>query len=278
MIKGIYFILISLCIITGCIKQSETNSGWRQLFNGEDLNDWEVKITGYSLYENYGNTFRVEDGIMKVSYENYDQFNRKFGHIFHKEKFSAYLFGVEYRFTGEQAPGGPGWAFRNSGIMFHCQEPSTMGIDQDFPISIEAQLLGGSGEGDRTTCNLCTPGTHVVKDGELFTPHCFNSSSETFHGDKWVRAELLVLRDSLIIHIVESDTVLVYEKPQIGGVNVINYDPEVKQDGKLLTEGYISLQSESHPVEFRKVEIYNLEPYINDPKKLNIVLRNLRNR
>lgn len=272
----VFFLLI--IFISGCTENNEQVNDWKQLFNGEDLNDWEVKITGYPLNENFGNTFRVEDGVMKVSYENYDNFNERFGHIFYKDKFSAYLFGVEYRFVGEQATGGPGWAFRNSGVMLHCQEPSTMGVDQDFPISIEAQLLGGTGEGERTTCNLCTPGTNVVKDGELYTQHCLNSRSETYHGDQWVRAEMLVLRDSIIMHIVEGDTVLVYEKPQIGGGNVINYDPQVKEDGKLLTEGFISLQSESHPVEFRKVEIFDLEPYMDEPQRLREVLRDLRNR
>ncbi|CAN5408279.1 DUF1080 domain-containing protein [soil metagenome] len=273
------FILILLILaIAGCSENKEQVNGWRQLFNGVDLNDWQVKITGYPLNENYGNTFRVEDGVMKVSYESYDQFNERFGHIFHKEKFSAYLIGVEYRFVGEQAPGGPGWAIRNSGVMLHCQDPSTMGVKQDFPISIEAQLLGGTGEGERTTCNLCTPGTQVEKDGELYTQHCLNSRSETYHGDQWVRTEMLVLRDSVIKHIVERDTVLDYEKPQIGGGNVINYDPQVKEDGRLLTEGFISLQSESHPVEFRKVEIFDLDPYMDDPQQLRNILNELRNR
>src|SRR5690606_12191027 len=110
---------------------------WIQLFNGKDLNDWTVKIRGYELNENFGNTFRVEDGVMKVGYEAYENFNQQYGHIYYKEPFSAYLLSVEYRFTGEQAPGGEGWAFRNSGAMLHCQDPVTIGKDQDFPISIE---------------------------------------------------------------------------------------------------------------------------------------------
>lgn len=231
---------------------------WIQLFNGRDLSGWAVKIAGYDLNDNFGNTFRVENGVMKVGYEKYDKFNNRFGHIFYKDKFSYYVIAVEYRFVGDQAPGGAGWATRNSGIMIHCQSPESMGRNQDFPISIEVQLLGGLGKGERTTANLCTPGTNVVMDGKLVTTHCINSKSKTYDGDQWVRVEAEVLGDTKIRHRIDGVTVLEYEQPQIGGGNVANFDPAVKKDGTLLSEGYISLQSESHPVEFRKVELLNL--------------------
>ena len=255
-----YFLLATLVIITLTISAQEKPSdyNWVQLFNGRDLNDWKVKIAGYPLGENVGNTFRVEDGKMKVSYNEYDSFGVKYGHIFYKEKYGWYIIAAEYRFTGEQAKGGQGWAMRNSGIMIHGQDPATMTKDQDFPISIEVQLLGGLGTGTRSTANLCTPGTNVVFNGKLLTAHCINSRSKTYNGDEWVRVEVMVFGDSLIRHIVNGDTVLEYTKPQIGGGNVLNADPAVKIDGKLLSEGYISLQSESHPVEFRKVELLNL--------------------
>ena len=231
---------------------------WIQLFNGKDLTGWTPKITGYALGDNFGNTFRVENGVMKVSYDKYDNFNARFGHIFYKDKFSYYIVAAEYRFTGDQAPGGQGWALRNSGIMIHCQPPETMGKDQDFPISIEVQLLGGTGKGERTTANLCTPGTNVVIDGKLFTPHCLTSKSKTYDGDQWVRVEAMVLGSGVVRHIIDGKTVLSYEMPQVGGGSVSKFIPSAKVDGKLLEEGYISLQSESHPVEFRKVELLNL--------------------
>lgn len=239
-------------------KNDPARKEWIQLFNGKDLKDWAVKITGYDLHDNFGNTFRVENGVMKVGYEKYDKFNDRFGHIFYRDKFSYYVVAAEYRFAGEQCAGGPGWATRNSGIMLHCLDPKTMGKNQDFPISIEVQLLGGLGKGPRTTANLCTPGTNVEMNGKLFTPHCVNSTSKTYDGDQWVRVEVEVLGDERIRHMVDGQTVLAYEKPQIGGGNVSNHDPAVKKDGTLLREGYISLQSESHPVEFRKVELLNL--------------------
>ena len=239
-------------------KNDPDKKEWIQLFNGKDLNDWAVKIRGYNLNDNFGNTFRVENGLLKVSYDKYDKFDDRFGHIFYRQKFSHYIVAAEYRFVGQQCPGGPSWATRNNGIMVHCQSPESMGKMQDFPISIEVQLLGGLGKGPRSTANLCTPGTNVEMDGKLFTPHCLNSKSKTYDGDQWVRVEALVDGDKQIKHIIDGQTVLSYEHPQIGGGNVSGHDPAVKKDGMLLSEGYIALQGESHPTEFRKVELLNL--------------------
>jgi hypothetical protein len=269
-------VLISVCFLfawmltlTSASAGNDPNQKeWIQLFNGKDLQGWAVKITGYNLDDNFGNTFRVENGVMKVSYDQYDTFAGRFGHIFYRQKFSHYIVAVEYRFVGEQVAGGPDWGFKNSGVMVHCQSPESMQKDQDFPISLEVQLLGGRGSGERPTANLCTPGTNVVLNGGLFTTHCLNSSSKTYHGDEWVRVEAMVLGDSVVRHIVNGETVLTYEMPQIGGGAVNHFDPKVKEDGKLLTEGYIALQSESHPIEFRKVELLNLAGCM-DPKAKN---------
>jgi hypothetical protein len=232
---------------------------WVPLFNGKDLTGWVPKLTGYEAGVNFGDTFRVEDGVLKVSYDQYDAFGGRFGHLFYATPLSHYVIAVEYRFVGEQAKGGPDWAFRNSGVMFHGQPVATMRKDQDFPICIEAQLLGGRGDGTpRSTANLCTPGTHVVMNGELETRHCINSSSKTFDGDQWVRVEIEVHGGGEIVHRVNGEEVLRYEKPQIGGGNVAGHDSAQKRDGEILTSGTISLQAESHPVEFRKVELLNL--------------------
>jgi hypothetical protein len=263
--KTIYSLL---CFIFAAIVQlqAQDKRPWVQLFNGKNLDGWTPKISGHPYGDNFGNTFRVLDGKIVVSYDRYDAFNEQFGHLFYKTPYSHYLLAIEYRFTGEQAKGGPGWAYRNSGVMVHCQPPETMGKEQDFPISIEVQFLGGDSTGKRSTCNLCTPGTHVVMNSQLKTDHCINSSSATFRGDTWVRAEVLVMGNEVIKHIVNGDTVLTYTRPQIGGGVVNNYDTAQKKDGMLLSKGYIALQSESHPIEFRKVEILELEKQ-DHPKK-----------
>ena len=256
-------LLLALCVVLTCTHcavglNSRSNGRWISLFNGKDLEGWKVKITGHELNDNYGNTFRVENGVLKVSYDQYDNFDGKFGHIFYRDKFSHYILRVEYRFVGDQISGGPGWALRNSGIMIHGQSPESMIKDQNFPVSIEVQLLGGNGVDERTTGNLCTPGTHIVMDGELVTRHCNNSRSKTYHGDQWVTAEVEVHGNSTIRHIINGEIVLEYEQPQLD-----ENDPDARKlidnGDKLLHEGSISLQSESHPIEFRKVELLPLK-------------------
>ena len=105
---------------------------------------------------------------------------------------------------------------------------------------------------------MCSPGTEVVQKGNIVPSHCINSSSKTYDGEQWVSAELIVLGDSLITHIINGDTVLQYSKPQIGGGVVNRFDPKIKQDGKLLNSGFIALQSEGQPIDFRNVRIRDL--------------------
>jgi len=252
--KKLLNLFICALLTVSCSNKKEN---WIQLFNGKDLEGWVIKIKGSPLGENYKNTFRVEDGILKISYDQYEKFNAEYGHIYYKTPFSSYRLRVEYRFVGDQCPEAPSWAFRNNGIMFHCQSPESIDLNQDFPVSIEAQLLGGDGVSERSTMNVCTPGTNIVINTTLVTRHCTNSGSRTFHGDVWVTAELVVYGDSIIHHIVNGDTVLTYSSPQTGGDNM----PEGYSvpPGTLLRKGYIALQAESHPTEFRKVELLKIK-------------------
>lgn len=254
-------ILCALCLVLTSAAWAAEGVGkgrWISLFNGKDLTGWTPKFAGHELGVNYKNTFRVEDGVLKVSYDQYEKFDNKFGHIFYKDKFSHYILRFEYRFVGKQVPGGPGWAFRNNGAMLHCQSPESMTKDQNFPVSIEGQLLGGDGKNKRSTGNLCTPGTNVVMNGQLITQHCYNSSSKTYHGDQWVTAEFQVHGNTSIKHLINGEVVLEYQQPQLD-----ENDPDAKKlikDGnKMIHEGWISFQAESHPCEFRKIELLPLE-------------------
>ena len=241
--------VLSLLLGSAAPREQE----WRSLFNGEDLTGWTVKITGYDLGEDPLRTFRVEDGLLTVGYERYDVFGQRFGHLFYDQPFSSYVLRIEYRFIGEQVEGGPDWAVKNSGVMFHSQSPQSMARDQDFPISLEAQFLGGNGLDERPTANLCTPGTHVFMQGELTERHCTNAHAPTYHGEEWVTVDLVVRAGTSIAHVIAGDTVLSYERPVVGGGAVNGYDETAKHDGESLTGGYIALQSESHPVQFRQV-------------------------
>ena len=144
--------------------------------------------------------------------------------------------------------------------MFHSQSPESMTIDQEFPASIEAQMLGGNGEDERQTANVCSPGTHYMIDVKRITVHCTNSTSQTYHGDQWVTMELEVRGSDRIRHVVNGETVFEYYGVQL--------DPEDADAQRLLaagsaidvTGGYISVQAESHPLEIRKLEVLPLEP------------------
>lgn len=250
--------LIILFFSSTVMGQKTSTEAWESMFNGKDLTGWTPKIRYATAGENIKNTFSIKEGNLVVSYDQYDGFNEQFGHLFYNKKYSYYKIKLQYRFIGEQVKNGPGWAFRNSGIMIHGQSPESMGKDQDFPVSIEVQLLGGNGTDKRTTCNLCTPGTNVVMNGKLFTPHCINSTSDTYHGDQWVNAEVIVLGDSIVQHYANDKMVLSYQKPQIGGGNVSGQETIFGTNGQILTEGTISLQSESHPVEFKNIQILDL--------------------
>lgn len=237
-------------------KSAET---WIQLFNGKDLNDWSVKFAGYEPGDNLNNTFRVEDGLLRVSYDEWEKWDNQFGHLFYKEEFSHYRLRVEYRFVGEQVKGGPGWAFRNNGLMLHGQSAESMELDQDFPVSIEVQLLGGSGKGERSTMNLCTPGTNVVMNGNLIEDHCTNSNSQTYHGDQWVSVEVEVRGGEVIKHFVDGKEVMQYKQPQLDPRDK-NYEKLLPADGnKIISKGTISIQAESHPTDFRKIELLVLD-------------------
>jgi hypothetical protein len=253
------------CLATGCGLGIATapaaagpEPGWTPIFNGRDLDGWTPKIRGYPVGENFGDTFRVVDGLLSVAYDAYPSFDDRFGHLFFDRVLSSYRLRVEYRFVGAQVPGAPDWARRNSGVMLHGQSPDTMALDQSFPVSIEAQFLGAEGAEERSTLNLCTPGTHVRIDGSLVTTHCIDSSSATHGGDAWVRAELEVRGHERIRHLVDGVEVLAYTDPQL--------DPDDPDAARLLAAGHsrrlaagtISLQSESHPIQFRSVELLRL--------------------
>jgi hypothetical protein len=253
------FLLVLLCCTQP--KKQEQEEQWIKLFNGKDINDWIVKVHHHDPHVNFGNTFRVEDDMIKVRYDQYDDFNDQFSHLYYKTPYSHFHLKLEYHFTGELQKGAPEYTILNSGVMFHSQDPRGILKEQNWPISVEMQFLAGLGDGKpRPTGNMCSPGTEIVYNGELYKDHCLNSSSRTFEKDEWVKAELIVLGDSLVTHIIDGDTVLQYTKPTMGGGVVNGYDSAIWQPGKPLTSGYIALQSEGQPIDFRNIELKVLKP------------------
>ena len=256
---SILLLIISSFLLPSChsnkISSSQNNNQkWVSLFNGNNLDHWIPKIAGYKLGENFGHTFRVENGILSTRYNQYDSFNKRFGALYYDKKFTNYRLRVEYRFVGNTAPGGPSWGYRDGGIQYHCQPPATLSLDQPFPICLEYNLLGGNGKDERATGEICASGMYVEIDGKRNTSYCTPPVvKRTFSGDQWVTAEIDV-RNGKITHFVNGEQIIQFQNPMYDSANALvkifitNGDETVK-------DGYISLQSNSHPMDFRKIEI-----------------------
>jgi hypothetical protein len=250
--------LLTLLIVQSAAPadwRSAPPADWQLIFNGRNLDGWVVKLAHHDAGDNYADTFRVENGVIRVMYDKYGDFGARFGHLFYKQAVSHYVLALEYRFFGDQAKGGPGYARLNSGVMVHSQAPETILKDQDWPISVEAQFLAGN----QTTMNVCTPGTDIFMNGTLVKAHCTNSSSRKYVEDgAWVQVQVEVLGGDAIRHYIDGHLVLAYEHPTIGGGVATGFDPAIKVDGRRLTSGYIGLQAESQPVEFRNIRLLDL--------------------
>ena len=257
--SGILVTIVITTLFVSCTKKSADDE-WVYLFDGKDISHWIVKINHHDAGDNFGETFRVEDEMIKVRYNQYDSFNNQFGHLYYEQPFSKFHLSLEYQFVGELQKGAPDYTMLNSGIMFHSQDPRNIKKDQDWPISVEMQLLAGLGDGKpRPTGNMCSPGTEIQFNGKQYDGHCLNSTSKTYPANEWVTAELVVWEDSLITHIINKDTVLQYSKPTMGGGVVHDYDSSEWEPGKALKSGFIALQSEGQPINFRNIKIRKLK-------------------
>lgn len=276
-------LLITSFLINGCNngdEKKETNSEeWSSLFNGKDLTGWDIKIKDHPIGENYKNTFRVEDSMIRVVYSDYDKFNNQFGHLYTQTPYSYYKLKLQYRFVGDHVPDAPIWSDRNSGVMLHSQSAKSVNLNQDFPVSLEFQFLCGNGKDTVPTGSVCTPGTFITYGGKVYTGHIMQSNSKTYLKNEWITAEADVYGDSLIRHIINGDTVLTYTKPAIGEgfvsnehnwthANITDSLLWISKANTPLKEGYIALQAESQPVDFRRIEILNLVGCM-DPKAKN---------
>jgi Domain of Unknown Function (DUF1080) len=269
-----------ILLLQGCSNKNEkTPEDWIPLFNGKDLTGWDIKIKDHRLNENYKNTFRVQDSMLRVSYSDYEKFDDQFGHLFTQIPYSYYKLKFQYRFVGDHLADAPIWADRNSGIMLHSQSAKSMELHQNFPVSLEFQFLCGNGKDTVATGSVCTPGTFINYNGKIYTGHIMKSNSKTYLKNEWISGVAEVYGDSLIRHIINGDTVLTYTKPMIGEgfvsnthtwatANIMDSMLWINKANTALAEGYIALQAESQPVDFRRIEILNLVGCM-DPKAKN---------
>ena len=251
-------LLIWACSANPTLTTSSDAPDWAPIFDGETLNGWTPKIAGQPLGSDAEGLFRVENGAIVVAYDSDADFAGAFGHLYFDADLTDYRLRLEYRFFGEQALGGPGWAFMNSGVMVHAQAPETMRQDQAFPVSVEAQFLGTrSSDSSRTTAIICTPGTHISRQGATVTQHCINSETRAAIAGEWVTFEIEVRGGDMMQLQIAGEPAFRLETPV--------YDTD---DGDVaglglagpVTHGYIALQAESHPVAFRNIQLMRLDP------------------
>jgi len=277
------FLLFSALYMQSCNNKEEekdkNDEEWVSLFNGKDLSGWDIKIKDHPLNENYKNTFRIEDSLLRVSYSDYEKFDNQFGHFYTQQPYSYYKLKLQYRFVGDHVADAPVWADRNSGVMLHSQSAKSMELHQDFPVSLEFQFLCGNGKDTVATGSVCTPGTFITYNGARYAGHIMKSNSKTFLKNEWVSAVAEVYGDSLVRHIINGDTVLTYTNPMIGegfvnstltwtSAGIMDSMVWINKANTPLKEGYIALQAESQPVDFRRIEILNLIG-CTDPKAKN---------
>ncbi|MBU6318976.1 MAG: DUF1080 domain-containing protein [Alphaproteobacteria bacterium] len=250
------------CALSAGEAPAALDNRWRPLFDGRTLEGWTPKIRGYELGENYRDTFIVRDGAIRVSYDRYSEFGSRFGHLFHETPVSAFRLRLEYRFLGDGPSDTPGWARYNSGVMIFSQAPESMARDQGFPVSVEAQLLAADGSAPRANGNVCTPGTDIVMEGRLIKQHCINSPVAARPADgRWILFEIEVSPSGLVTQRIDGEVSLVYSSPQLDPkADMADSLPLIAAAGGRLEMkgGYLSLQSEGAPIEFRNIEIMDL--------------------
>jgi hypothetical protein len=256
-------LLVGLVALLATSLRAETAvpAGWISLFNGKDLSGWTPKITGHPVGDNFANTFRVEDGILKVSYDGYGgQFKGRYGHLFSDIAYSHYIIRVEYLITGQVLPDAAYWCAFNSGLMIHAQSPQSMTLDQEWPVSMESQILGEGTKAGKQTANAVTIGMQItLADGSVNKKHASDSTSKLYPSDQWVTFEVEVHGNDLVIHRINGEEVMRYSHPVLLDNN---------KDAKRLLDagaprrvsfGHIALQAEGHPVWFRNIMIRPLD-------------------
>ncbi len=295
--KVIYGALTLAAALT-TVFAGPNDSNWIQMLRKGDtkLSDWTPKIQGHAAGENPYNSFsygETSDGqprlIVTDTVSNTSSYG--YGHLFYKTAYSDYIVRAKYHFpTKESFAGGAGsWTIQNNGLMLHCQSAASMDKGQDYPKSIENQLIGYWSYGDgsppnTTTSNLCLVNTSVNYHGQWYSDgtghHCTqskfhslaydssttpakgaNSTNATWPGkDIWEYAMDRVIDSTSMTFYMRSrpdtawDSVLGVTQIRLGLTNTSSGPGSTTALGS----GYISIQMEGTSTEFASIEVLNL--------------------
>ena len=127
--------------------------------------------------------------------------------------------------------------------------------DQEFPVSAEFDIVGGRLLGSHPTGDVCENGTRVTIAGAVLLAKCSKLSPVTIPGDEWVTILAEVQGAARVRQIVNGQLVVEYTD-----IVLDDKDPDAARllnfgGDRSLGSGYISIQANSHPIEFRRIEI-----------------------
>jgi hypothetical protein len=221
----------------------DDGAGTEGLFNGRDLSGWCVALEGRRPGEDPNGVFRVSDGVMRVSGE-------ETGGIVSEKSYRDYVLRVEYRWVGKSVGSRLGMA-ADTGVLYHSQG-EMFAWNGLWMRSFECNILRGrtgdfiivSDKGAPVRYAATVEGRVVADEANISnwfrlgswantedTPDVF---PERRYGE-WNRLEI-VCDGSRVEHWLND--VLVFEAE--------NLTP---------SQGRIQIQSEGHPVEFRRIDL-----------------------
>ena len=216
---SIAFILISL--IAGCQGISGSGQAKIMLFNGKDLSGLKVFPEGADAQD----TWFVNDGLLCST-------GKPNGYIRTEKEYSNYHLHVEWRWPENAAQG----RSRNSGVFVYANGP-----DNIWPQLIECQLMADSA-GDFVLMNgmgMTVDGQDMKDPNRRFVMIQKKQPSSEKPAGQWNSYDIYCEGDMI--------KCLVNDVLQNEGTAVMP------------SSGYICLQSEGSPIEFRNIFIETLE-------------------
>lgn len=227
-----------------------STDGWVNLFNGKDLTGWVPLIHKSKVGENYMDTFRADsvNKVIRIAYDKYpnQSFDGRIGNLYYNKRLTNYRVRVTYRFIEPQAKNPVSWGRNNSALMIFAVDPYTITGDPQLPPMIELQLLGSPSAGGTTSPNYCDLGGMSMQQ---HSARCGNNGSGKAPNpaNQWttVEAEVHVTGVTKVFQLPDTTN----PAQTMSGPRYMN---------QAVTGGFVALQSESQPIEFKDILLKEL--------------------